>query len=554
MKIFDLKNHEHHVFREKNFILLGNDNLSDLKKFISNKLKRMIKDKRKDFWGTLGRADGKKVNWNGHVHFSKTGNLDSNGATLSEIKSLYQLHPEIAESKEKVVEYCVSFDKVEFEELLGEFKLGELPKIRLTIFLEPTQGAVAFYDHYEGEYEHGKDSEVEYILPEPTKNHTTNRDRLTYIFDAVPQMEIEQVNPDEELTEDTLFRVKPGALSHSLAVKVLLFRRENHEGDHQKTVKTIVDRINLNDKYKLQVFDPQKNEFFDVHDDNDYTIDTSLKTLLLIHGTFSSTEGSYYGLIDEMNPQNKGWLQQQIIDGNYKQVIAFNHPTISEDPQANIKVLKQLMAGVKFKSSNPVDVLTYSRGGLVGKCLIGDDDMQNNFIPVGKVAMASCASGVHYFTAAANIGKYLTYLRKYLLKTGHPIAGIVLGFAQMSGKYFLNLPGPQSMTLGSDSLKEILRKTPVLDITEIQPIVGDWDKSLAADKSWVGQMSRRGLDKIITLICKGPNDWVVATSRQKVMPLGNVKPPIDMKALHTTYFNDGKNSKEVKDILENYYS
>lgn len=80
-------------------------------------------------------------------------------------------------------------------------------------------------------------------------------------------------------------------------------------------------------------------------------------TLLLVHGTFSST-GMYS---DELAATEAGrtlfaaWQQQ------YKAVLGFDHPTLSVTPWYNALELARGIANVK----GPIDVVCHSRGGLV---------------------------------------------------------------------------------------------------------------------------------------------------------------------------------------------
>jgi len=79
--------------------------------------------------------------------------------------------------------------------------------------------------------------------------------------------------------------------------------------------------------------------------------------LVLIHGTFSKTEA----LLEELNSHNDGQDFLKWAKGNYAQVLAFDHPTISISPILNALEVSRILN----QSAAEVDVVCHSRGGLV---------------------------------------------------------------------------------------------------------------------------------------------------------------------------------------------
>ncbi len=82
------------------------------------------------------------------------------------------------------------------------------------------------------------------------------------------------------------------------------------------------------------------------------------KALLMVHGTFSQSHTSF------------GQLTSQFVDDLsevYKgRVFAFDHPTLSEDPRANVEwLLAHLPDGLHLD----LDIICHSRGGLVSRVL-----------------------------------------------------------------------------------------------------------------------------------------------------------------------------------------
>jgi hypothetical protein len=90
------------------------------------------------------------------------------------------------------------------------------------------------------------------------------------------------------------------------------------------------------------------------------------RLLLLLHGTFSSTVGSFGAL--GATPWGRAFLHA--ASANYDAVIGFDHPTLSEDPLENATELLRLL---KQRFTGPVphfDVIAFSRGGLVFRSLV----------------------------------------------------------------------------------------------------------------------------------------------------------------------------------------
>ena len=87
-------------------------------------------------------------------------------------------------------------------------------------------------------------------------------------------------------------------------------------------------------------------------------LDNKSPILLFIHGTASSTEGSFLGLWED----NSKLLTR--LHGRYQQVCAFEHRTLTVSPVKNaIALVQSLPPGATLH------VVTHSRGGLVGEVL-----------------------------------------------------------------------------------------------------------------------------------------------------------------------------------------
>lgn len=83
----------------------------------------------------------------------------------------------------------------------------------------------------------------------------------------------------------------------------------------------------------------------------------SARALLVIHGTFSKGET----LFDELQSTPAGRAFLAAAESHYKQVLAFDHPTLAVSPVLNALDLERALGSYKGE----IDVVCHSRGGLV---------------------------------------------------------------------------------------------------------------------------------------------------------------------------------------------
>src|SRR5690606_11458783 len=90
------------------------------------------------------------------------------------------------------------------------------------------------------------------------------------------------------------------------------------------------------------------------------------RVLLLVHGTFSSTVGSYGALC------HTAWGRSFLghADAAYDAILGFDHPTLSESPGENAIELLRLLKSAPWGEPPRIDAVGYSRGGLVLRSLV----------------------------------------------------------------------------------------------------------------------------------------------------------------------------------------
>jgi hypothetical protein len=522
------KNFESNLYSvtNKSFLLLGSE-LNTHNDEIVNELKLKIKKESlvtpETIWGTLGwKNKDKKFDLKGNVQFSEYGTHHYKENQNKQIRNVWTINPLSKSSDFSILERTINFDKTLFEVDQIKCTYQDIPAIRLTLFTQPEEAAIVYYEHQSKDTSDDTSPLIEFILHQEKKES----DRQDYYIPVTPKFKIDYdeaskkliLNPKEENTSFTIkiltFKrhdLIAGDLFNQAKNQINLWTKEKHKGlmsgpemMGRKDPRPIYPYLG-DSKYALWVFDTHNNEFQSIpliKNRNKRRIDFSKKTLLLLHGTFSNTWGSYGKLYGEDGTV----LKELIEEGHYEQIISFDHPTISRDVFDNSKELYRLIGTNKFSQS--VDILGYSRGGLFSKWLACDKD--NPIFEVGKILNFSPAKGVGYFKKAEYVEKLLSVLQYFMPSS---VGKMITFFAQESAEFFLDLPGCQQMTPDSKRLDEILKAKFKYPSTTLKNIVADWDISLRT--GFFSKLGGQSLDMIIKPFLGSKHDWVVGFEEQK---------------------------------------
>ena len=482
-----------------------------------------------DFWATLGRQDNGSVSnsWSGSIVCSKAGNnsfTDRGRKIREEAQQLSSLYSNLNPDVSSVTEKFISLKDVQFSAADPASR-----KLRLTIMINEGEHALTFLQHTDITDVKSQDGAFEYILPE-TVDPLGKKDRITYLFE-VP------------------VRSNDGAFQ--TVIKVMTFRSEI---TLKSTVGEVKDKLRaLDNPYGIKLFDPATNKFMAVADQDIATkIDKNKKTLLLIHGTISSIQKSYGDLYDSGKSTaattQHDWLQKQIIGGKkYEQVIGFDHPSIVDSPQQNADKLFSLLAPLG-KFSKPVDIITTSRGGLVGKCVI---TTPQDVFTVDRAATVACANGVELLNTGQGLGRLIGVLRHM---DEEPVSKAALLLLQLVVKVALAQPGIKIMDKDNPELQALRVKPPAPANKNMRylPLCGDYKLSGNHPPGW------KFFDLLLSGLMKdGHHDWVVESDFQVIMPEGYYAYQqssatyrnLTMDTTHLRYFYDPMNTKAKSRIV-----
>ena len=524
----------------RRYLTLGEEIISSLAK---RRITRQTATPQSEVWGTLGAWNkGGLKDFGGIIQCSTRGNRESNddesgGQTVHLVNEVRTSRtPDLNDDEcNRVVERYVDFSKVKFPTYPRSFSVDNQPSLRLTVFVQPGEGALVYL-------ERGRngDETAQMILPEPTSsdNSCSTRDRLTYRITLWPEGGIEKATPGKGGRDISITtRKDSSSYEKNLIVKVLTFERGNSTShDAVRRALGVLGR----DKYDLLRWNVTSGKFLPV---NTGDVHYDRKTLLMIHGTASSTKGSFGPMT---MTGRESWMQTIAMDERYQQILAFNHETVLDGLPANEAELNIAMGG---KLSKPVDIITHSRGGLLGKHLA----IYGKSVQVDRAALCACANGVGYFNLLHHISLLLTILAR--VGKYSSVGSLAIVLAQHSAKFVAGLDGFKPMMPGSPELKNVLKAIPQKrKKTLFLPIVGDWDDSLVKDSSWYKRWSAKGIDRLLRAILDDKNhDWVVSSSNQAIVPPGSTvkgfsKKPF-VESLHTRYFNKEKVPERIKKFL-----
>lgn len=511
-------------------------------------------------WGTIGWENNIPFIAEGEIKFSKQGQTNKAlGPTLNEIKDLYAITPglTVSNKNKRVTERYIDLSDLRFK-LPKEIKLDELPKIRLNIFLKKEEGALVFYQHSDRKNYTDKDAFIEYILPHKTDNtNSFDRYELQYTVPIIPESEL------EETKKEGVYKLSSRKSTTGFIIKILTFVREGSDSNEAfskaielingdtargKTYEWIHEYVGSK-KYDLRIFNPNQEfrkkkiyyggAFVKLDDQN--KIDPSKKTLLLLHGTWSSTMGSFQHLMAKsgLRQTEASFLQNILINEDYHQILAFDRPTMSADVYTNIDEFFNRLGNIKFEQ--PLDIITTSQGAMVAEALSSDVKTKNHF-KIRRVLMFSAANGCGYFKTADHIGTLLGVLRK--ISTSN-IAKVILAAAQHSANWFVNNPGLKQMHPNDPLLAKILNAKPNEDSTEYINIVSDWDERLMKGSNEILSTSAKSLDALIKTSLGPHHDWVIGCDAQEKYPVKSIqKEKIQIASMHGKYMEKGHVMKE----------
>lgn len=549
-----------------NFIQLGENAGESLLSEAQFKLAKY--QKINEIWGTLGWADNRKLELSGEITISKNGGPSHEGIT-KEIAELLQVQNVEIDEISQIKERFIDLNSLVFKNAPKEISTIEEIHLRLDIYLEKTEGALVYIQNNPTDNYHPDEAFIQLITPNTTdKNRSQDRHVLSYIFAYTFGKIPEYVN-NKLVLKEKMTDLKP-------VIKVLTFTRtEGDIGAYMKKVSKNSEKLATNlvhkgfhklgeKKYAIHKFNPSSNtenkggqfEELTTNSEVQIKIDPTKKTLLLLHGTFSTTSGSYQELTDlRITDGNKktSLLQHLIKIGAFEQIIAFDHPTASHSPEENVKELLARLSGIIFLKD--VSVITTSRGALLAEIIAASPEA-HRIMKLDRVLMFAPAHGSDLLNAAKGLDMMLSYFQ---FTAAIPAWGFILGLAQFSVQAICTQPGLEAMRPGSAELNSILKSEPITEV-RFKAMVGDYHRKLF--NGFWAKTGTMAADGIIKLIFRDENDWVIGCQEQRMKIHGNkalYEKNFEYFCVHGMQFREThpKNEKfkdaDVFQVIEEYF-
>ncbi|MCI4674166.1 DUF7379 domain-containing protein [Candidatus Mycolicibacterium alkanivorans] len=261
--------------------------------------------------------------------------------------------------------------------------------------------------------------------------------------------------------------------------------------------------------------------------------DRPARILLLVHGTFSSTLGSFAGLA--ATPEGRDFLEGAI--SSHDAVIGFDHPTLSRDPMENATDLLTRLQAAQLPVPPTIDVVCYSRGGLVARSLIEyllpSSTWRAN---AGRVVFIGATNGGTSMVEPENWREFIDLYTNLAMASTRaigliwgslPIAEIARGVIDGVGalvKYLVaysidggGVPGLAAMKPDGDFVRQINQSQPGQpgSGTPWFVISSDFEPRLVSDDDRLRELPARLIKKLVDGLADQlfgtPNDLVVDT-------------------------------------------
>ena len=249
------------------------------------------------------------------------------------------------------------------------------------------------------------------------------------------------------------------------------------------------------------------------------------RVLLLVHGTFSTTPGSYGGLPD--TELGRSFLRRAQQD--YDAIIGFDHKTLAKTPVENadaiLPFLKKLPAGTE------IDAIAFSRGGLVMRAIELAAEKAGAELEFDRVVFVGCTnagtflanpdnwhalvdlyttiaiSSVRALSAAAGFGGVNP--ASFIIKTIGRFVKVLPEIAIDDGK----VPGLKAMQPSGELLGQIA--TPASSLERYRAIQSDFRPVLDLKRGVTAEVVEFVANRVGDRFFNQANDLVVHTASMK---------------------------------------
>jgi len=133
--------------------------------------------------------------------------------------------------------------------------------------------------------------------------------------------------------------------------------------------------------------------------------------LLLLHGIFGTSRGTFTGVLDGNPTQSLQSMIPALRAVYGSRILAFDHPTVSVGPQENAQ---QFLSRVPADLPFTFDVLVHSRGGLVARCIAGGSGLDPQQVTFRKVVFVGTPNDGTEIAAPGLIAQLIDRMTSFL--------------------------------------------------------------------------------------------------------------------------------------------
>lgn len=297
----------------------------------------------------------------------------------------------------------------------------------------------------------------------------------------------------------------------------------------------------------------------------DLSTQSAQSVLLFLHGTFSSTIGSFAALT--ATPEGRSFLAS--ANEKYDNIIGFDHKTLADNPEENaLELAKSLQS---LPANSRVDIICFSRGALIARSLMRAPNGLTNHLRFGQVVFVGSTNGGTQLAEPDNWKRLLDlYInigagagRAFQL-VGLPVAGIVIAkFVEVLGRFVQALPtiaiseervpGLASMEPDGEFIKRLNDGTEV--VSEFSAVTSDFEPKGRSARGLPTAMLQLLADGFVDGLMREENDLVV--DRENMTDFGGASLDNDRvlhldeeeAIYHTIYFTNLRTIAFVQEAL-----
>jgi hypothetical protein len=279
----------------------------------------------------------------------------------------------------------------------------------------------------------------------------------------------------------------------------------------------------------------------------------------MIHGTFSTTRGSFAAL--ELTDTGKAFLEH--ARERYDAVMGFDHPTLASTPEENAREILAALAGLP--SGTIVDAVSYSRGGLVFRSLV--EMLAPEGLQFRNAVFVGCTNAGTNLAEPEN-WEALVDLYTNVVMAGSRAIGIIAGgvggeivastvstiarFVKLVSQMAIDerrVPGLAAMEPDGEFVKALNAAAESAEpATRYHVVASNFQPRIEPSKGLTGELVEYLLNRVVDRLLKEDNDLVVHTASMsqfgnrsgRLAPDDVVVLPAEDVIYHTIYFASPK--------------